>query len=82
MVITIEATRHYNRPSGVCSDKGLENIDAARAMLQVWGLNQGSIISGNSVHNQRIERLWCEVNRLIIKQGLEMFSYSWKIMVC
>ena len=43
-----EATRHY-------SDKGLENIYVARALLQVRGLNWGSIISGNSVHNQHID---------------------------
>ena len=63
-----EATRQYNWPSRVHSDKGPENIDVARALLQVRGLYRGSIITGNSVHNQRIERLWREVNRIIVSR--------------
>ena len=70
-----EATRHYNWPSRVHSDKGLENIDVARAMLQVRGLNRGSIFSGNSIHNQRIERLWHELNRVIVSRFRNIFLF-------
>lgn len=70
-----EATTTYNIPSRVRSDKGLENIEVGRFMIQVRGTNGGSIITGNSVHNQRIERLWREVNRLIVSRFLNIFLY-------
>ena len=45
-------------PSKVGSDKGGENIDVAQAMLVVRGTGRQRHITGSSVHNQRIERLW------------------------
>lgn len=70
-----EGVQKFGLPHRTRGDHGIENIRVSEFMIQRRGINRGSFITGRSVHNQRIERLWAEVNTTVIKQFKEVFLF-------
>ena len=71
----IEACREYNVPSRVRCDFGGENVDVARWMIENRGCSRSSVITGSSVHNARIERLWRDLRRVVVRPYANLFYY-------
>ena len=55
----------FGIPDKVRSDKGGENTDVWRYMLHYNDMQSSCIITGSSTHNERIERMWCDVFRCV-----------------
>ena len=52
----VRGVNDYGLPSRVRSDYGMENFKVAQFMLEQRGVGRGSIITGSSAHNCRVER--------------------------
>lgn len=57
----LTACNQYGVPQRVRTDHGMENFHVGVIMNILRGQNRGSLIAGQSVHNQRIERMWRDV---------------------
>ena len=66
------AVSQYGLPDRVRSDRGGENVDVWRYMIQMHE-TASSVIAGSSTHNVRIERLWRDTFRCVIGHYYELF---------
>ena len=68
-----EGVAQYGLPDHVRSDHGGENVAVWRFMISNHNLDYSCVISGSSVHNERIERLWRDVHRCIVCRWADTF---------
>ena len=67
------ATEQWGIPSRIRCDRGGENVDVVRFMLETRGTGRKSALVGRSVHNQRIERLWRDVFKDVLHLFYDLF---------
>ena len=60
------AVRTFSFPTRMRCDHGTENIKVACFMFNAHGVEGSRVLTGLTVHNQRIERLWVDVVRYIV----------------
>jgi len=71
----LTAVQHLGLPSRVRSDQGRENILVACHMLEHRGAHRNSMLTGSSIHNQRIERLFHDVFRCAVQLYYRLFYF-------
>ena len=68
-----DGVSHFGLPEHVRSDHGGENVDVWRYMIATHNLDYSYVVTGSSVHNERVERLWLDVHRRIASGFADTF---------
>ena len=76
------AVQNFRLQSRVRSDQGLENMLVARHMIEKRGSELRSMLTGSSMHNQRIECLWRDLHSCVTLLYYIDFSITWNKWIC
>ena len=68
-----EGVSRYGLPDHIRSDHGGENVDVWRAMIANHHGDYSCVLTGSSVHNERIERLWRDIHQSVCSTFAETF---------
>ena len=71
----MEACKRFRVPTRIRTDHGTENVAVARVMLEIKGAETNPVLTGRSVHNQRIERLWVDFGSQVIHYFRDVFHH-------
>ena len=71
----IDAISDYGLPSRTRTDLGGEYVSIRRYMEDTAGRGRGSSMTGRSVHNSRIERLWRDVYVKVLDKYYRLFYH-------
>jgi AraC-like DNA-binding protein len=69
----VAAVNQFGLPDHVRTDHGGENFDVWKYVIASHNFNYSSVITGSSVHNERIERFWRDVNRCVCQHFSGIF---------
>ncbi|PFX26328.1 hypothetical protein AWC38_SpisGene9041 [Stylophora pistillata] len=73
-----DVVQRMGLPSRLRSDYGMENIYVAQYMLEHRGEGRGSIITGSSVHNCRVERSHRDIYAGVLT-SIHVYLRQWKM---
>ncbi|XP_035688598.1 uncharacterized protein LOC118424168 [Branchiostoma floridae] len=66
--------REYGFPSRIRTDRGSENVEIGRFMVNLRGHQHNAHFKGSSVHNVPIERFWGEVGQHCTREFKKLFE--------
>ena len=68
-----KAVSRFSLPNYVRSDHGGENVGIWKCMILSHSNNYSRVLTRSSVHNERIERMWCDVHQRIASTYADTF---------
>ena len=71
----LTAVESFRMPLKIRTDHGTENVEVARFLLEHYGVETRPVITGKSVHYQRIEILWVDVFIYVTQQFWNIFHF-------